>query len=66
MLIGSIEDIIAEPKKASAVTKINGLDAVKYVEDWIFQASYNQDADSAYNSMFYEKASVAAGKHVSF
>ncbi|KAJ8071606.1 hypothetical protein OCU04_001929 [Sclerotinia nivalis] len=55
------EDIIASPSEASEVTEINGVDAVTYVEDWIFQASFNQDADAAYNSMFFEKAYVAAG-----
>ncbi|TGO52774.1 hypothetical protein BCON_0135g00230 [Botryotinia convoluta] len=55
------EDIISAPSEASEVTEINGVDAVKYVEDWIFQASFNQDADSAYNTMFYEKAFVAGG-----
>ncbi|PQE15406.1 peptidase s41 family protein [Rutstroemia sp. NJR-2017a BVV2] len=55
------EDITSAPSEASEVTKINGVDAVKYVEDWIFQASFNQDADAAYNTMFYEKAFVGGG-----
>ncbi|KAI9640692.1 hypothetical protein NHQ30_011001 [Ciborinia camelliae] len=55
------EDIIAAPSKASEVTEINGVDAVKFVEELIFQTSFNQDADSAYNTMFYEKAYGAAG-----
>ncbi|KAM3076897.1 hypothetical protein ACMFMG_003635 [Clarireedia jacksonii] len=55
------EDITTAPSEASEVTQINGVEAVKYVEDWIFQASFNQDADAAYNSMFYEKAFVAGG-----
>ncbi|CAD6453756.1 e8157b09-e894-4fb8-b380-ee9cd711d897 [Sclerotinia trifoliorum] len=55
------EDIIASPSTASEVTEINGVDAATYVEDWINQASFNQDADAAYNSMFFEKAYVAAG-----
>lgn len=62
-LINYLEDIISAPSEASEVTEINGVDAVKYVEDWIFQASFNQDADSAYNTMFYEKAFVAGGKY---
>ena len=65
VLISYLEDITSAPSEASEVTEINGVDAVKYVEDWIFQASFNQDADSAYNTMFYEKAFVAGGKHSS-
>lgn len=64
-LISYLEDITSAPLEASEVTEINGVDAVKYVEDWIFQASFNQDADSAYNTMFYEKAFVAGGKYSS-
>ncbi|QSZ33822.1 hypothetical protein DSL72_005394 [Monilinia vaccinii-corymbosi] len=55
------EDIISAPKNASVVTTINGVDAVKYVSDWVLQASFNQDADAAYNTMFYEKAFAASG-----
>lgn len=40
---------------------INGIDAATYVADWAYTASFNQDADAAYNSMFYEKAFVASG-----
>jgi hypothetical protein len=54
------EDVVSSPKTASVVTKINGIDAAKYVQDTIFKASFNQDADAAYNSMFFELASVAA------
>jgi hypothetical protein len=54
------EDVISSPDTASVVTLINGVDAVTYVEDVIFKASYNQDPDAAYNTMFYEKALVAA------
>ena len=66
LLTSYTEDIIAASSQPSEVIEINGVDAVKYVEDWIFQASFNQDADAAYNSMFYEKAFVAAGKCLSF
>lgn len=58
-----VEDITTAPSEASEVIQINGVDAVKYVEDWIFQASFNQDADAAYNTMFYEKAFVAGGEY---
>jgi hypothetical protein len=54
------EDVISSPGTASVVTHINGIEASKYVGDTIFKASYNQDADAAYNSMFYQKSSVAA------
>jgi len=55
------EDVISSPDTASVVTLINGKDAATFVEDVIFTASFNQDLDSAYNTMFYEKAFVAAG-----
>ncbi|KAF4839151.1 Peptidase S41 family protein ustP [Colletotrichum tropicale] len=55
------EDIISTPDTASALKLINGVDAVKFIEDLIFKVTGNQDADSAYNSMFYEKAYGAVG-----
>lgn len=55
------EDVIASPETASIVKLINGKDAVTFVEDVIFTASYNQDADAAYNTMFFEKSTVALG-----
>ncbi|KAG4444333.1 hypothetical protein IFR05_000207 [Cadophora sp. M221] len=55
------EDVIASPSTASVVIKINGVEASKYVADFIFTASFNQDADAAYNTMFYEKAFTAGG-----
>ncbi|KAI0125331.1 hypothetical protein BJ170DRAFT_500145 [Xylariales sp. AK1849] len=54
-------DVISSPETASVVTLINGEDATTYIEDWIFQASGNQDADSAYNSMFFSKAYNQSG-----
>ncbi|KAI1500020.1 peptidase s41 family protein [Biscogniauxia marginata] len=53
------EDVISSPETASVVKLINGKDASTFVQDWINQVSGNQDADAAYNSMFYEKAYVA-------
>ncbi|KAI0602652.1 peptidase s41 family protein [Biscogniauxia sp. FL1348] len=53
------EDVVSSPETASVVKLINGQDAATFVLDWINQASGNQDADAAYNSMFYEKAYVA-------
>ncbi|ORY55627.1 uncharacterized protein BCR38DRAFT_414810 [Pseudomassariella vexata] len=53
------EDVISSPDTASVVKLINGIDAATYVSDWIFQVSGNQDADAAYNSMFFEKSYVA-------
>jgi hypothetical protein len=38
------------------------VDAATYVANWIYQASFNQDADAAYNSMFYKKAFTAGGE----
>jgi hypothetical protein len=40
---------------------INGIDASTYVADWAYTASFNQDADAAYNTMFFEKAFEAGG-----
>jgi hypothetical protein len=57
----SSEDVISSHFSASVVTEINGVDAATYVEDWIFQASFNQVSDAAYNTMFFEKAFVAGG-----
>ncbi|EFX03689.1 peptidase s41 family protein [Grosmannia clavigera kw1407] len=54
------EDVLSSPSTASTVTHINGIDAAKYVEDTIFTASFNQDPDAAYNSMFFSKASSGA------
>lgn len=60
------EDVISSPSTASVVTLINGIDAATYLEERIYQGSWNQDADSAYNSMFYEIANVAAGLGVGY
>lgn len=54
-------DIVSAPGSASVVSQINGEDAVEYIKSWIFQASSNQDADSAYNSMFFSKAYNQSG-----
>ncbi|KAK2630058.1 hypothetical protein QTJ16_000878 [Diplocarpon rosae] len=60
-LYGESEDVISSPSTASVVTQINGVEASKYVADFIFTASFNQDADAAYNTMFFKKAFVAGG-----
>jgi hypothetical protein len=60
------EDVVSSPSTASSVTHINGVDAAKYIEDTINQAGWNQDVDSAYNSMFFELASPPAGLGVGF
>lgn len=41
--------------------EINGEDASEYVGKYAYTASFNQDADAAYNSMFFERAFVAGG-----
>lgn len=46
---------------ASVVTEINSIDAATYVADFAYTASFNQDADAAYNTMFFEKAFVGGG-----
>ncbi|KAK6068626.1 peptidase s41 family protein [Seiridium cupressi] len=54
-------DVVSSPETASVVTLINGLDAVTYLENWVFRVSSNQDADSAYNSLFFSKAYNQSG-----
>ncbi|UKZ86584.1 uncharacterized protein TrAFT101_002407 [Trichoderma asperellum] len=54
------EDVVRDPKTAPIITKINGIEASKFVLDTITTASFNQDGDAAYNSMFYSKAFTAA------
>ncbi|TVY42547.1 Peptidase S41 family protein [Lachnellula occidentalis] len=53
------EDATSSPSTASVVCQINGIDAATYVADFAYTASFNQDADAAYNTMFFEKAFVA-------
>ncbi|EKD20318.1 peptidase s41 family protein [Drepanopeziza brunnea f. sp. 'multigermtubi' MB_m1] len=53
------EDVISSPSTASVVSKINGVEASKYVADTIFASSLHHDPDAAYNSMFFEKAFFA-------
>ncbi|CZT51805.1 uncharacterized protein RSE6_13005 [Rhynchosporium secalis] len=55
------EDVIASPSTASVVVKINGVEASKYVAEFAYTASFNQDADAAYNTMFAEIAFTATG-----
>lgn len=57
----SAEDVTSSPSTASVVKLINGIDASTYVADWAYTASFNQDADAAYNTMFFEKAFEAGG-----
>lgn len=40
---------------------IDGIDASKFVQDFAYTASFNQDADAAYNTMFFEKAFIGGG-----
>lgn len=56
------EDVMRSASAAPTITQINGIDAATYVGDTIFAASFNQDADAAYNSMFYNKATDASGQ----
>ncbi|EFQ34011.1 uncharacterized protein GLRG_09155 [Colletotrichum graminicola M1.001] len=55
------EEVISTPETASVVTLINGVDASKYLADTVNKASWNRDANSAYNSMFFEMSSPATG-----
>lgn len=61
-VIKMYEDIVADPATASAVVLINGIDAATYIEDTIYTASFNQDPDAAYNTMFFSKAVFGAGE----
>lgn len=54
-------DVLANPKTAQAITKINGINATKYVEDTANAASRFHDADASYNSMFWSKPTAAQG-----
>ncbi|KAI0415194.1 hypothetical protein F5X98DRAFT_365310 [Xylaria grammica] len=49
-------DVISSPETASVVEEINGEDAETFLSKWVFAVTGNQDADAAYNSLFYEKA----------
>ncbi|KAF6807039.1 peptidase s41 family protein [Colletotrichum sojae] len=55
------DDVMNTPASASVLKLINGVDAVKFIEDRIFAVTGNQDADAAYNSMFYQKSFAASG-----
>ncbi|KAK2593876.1 hypothetical protein QQS21_008396 [Conoideocrella luteorostrata] len=55
------KDVAANPKAAQAITKINGIDAAKYVEDTVNSASFLQDVDASYNTMFWSKSTAANG-----
>lgn len=57
------DDVVSGVEAPSTVKLINGLDATTFIQGWINQASGNQDADAAYNSMFFEKAFVAENKN---
>ncbi|KAG5932947.1 hypothetical protein E4U53_001148 [Claviceps sorghi] len=53
-------EVLANSKTAQTVTKINNIDAAKFLEDTVNSASYLQDPDAAYNTMFWSKATAAA------
>lgn len=53
------EDVLANPKTASVVKLINGIDAATYLAKTIDAAGFSQDPDANYNSMFYQKATFA-------
>ncbi|KAI8952166.1 hypothetical protein F4801DRAFT_243001 [Xylaria longipes] len=59
-------DVISSPDTASVVKEINGKDAETFLSEWIFAVSGNQDADAAYNSLFYEKAFVAGASSTGY
>jgi hypothetical protein len=53
--------VVSSPSTASTVSLINGVDASTYVADYVYTASFNQDPDAAYNTMFFEKAFLGGG-----
>ncbi|RDW61372.1 hypothetical protein BP5796_11264 [Coleophoma crateriformis] len=59
--IYSYYDVVADPSTAPVLLEVNGVDAATFIEDFAFTASFNQDKDAAYNTMFFEKAFIAAG-----
>lgn len=60
------EDVISSPSTASKVVLINGVDAVEYLEKVVYTASFNQDKDAAYNSLFFTKAVYGAAEGVGY
>ncbi|KAG5962543.1 hypothetical protein E4U58_003836 [Claviceps cyperi] len=54
------QEVVADAKTAQVITKINGVDAAQYLEETVNAASFLQDADAAYNTMFWSKANAAA------
>ncbi|KAH7310470.1 hypothetical protein B0I35DRAFT_74703 [Stachybotrys elegans] len=54
------EDVLSNPDTALTVTEINGIEASRYVQDTMYRATFNQDADAAYNTAFFEKALSAS------
>jgi len=49
------EELLSAPGTASVIKLINGIDVATFVADTAYKATYNQDPDAAYNSMFYSK-----------
>lgn len=62
-------DVANNPKTASVVTKINGVDASTYLLNYVIKTSSSQTKDASYNLMFYQRAQAAFnspwGYHVS-
>lgn len=54
------KDVAANAKTAQAITKINGIAAAKYIEDTVNAASYLQDVDASYNTMFWSQSNFAS------
>lgn len=50
--------MLANATTARTITKINGIDASKFIEDTVNAASGLQDADAAYNSMFWSRSTA--------
>ncbi|KAL8352230.1 hypothetical protein RB601_002508 [Gaeumannomyces tritici] len=55
-VLKAYEDVVSGAAAASAVTHIDGKDAVGFVQDWVDRAGEHQDRDANYNAMFYSKA----------
>ncbi|TDZ33601.1 Peptidase S41 family protein ustP [Colletotrichum spinosum] len=53
------EEVVSSPETASVVKLINGVDAAQFLDETTNKANWNRDADSAYNSVFFEQSLFA-------
>ncbi|KAL0932222.1 peptidase s41 family protein [Colletotrichum truncatum] len=58
-VVKAYDDVMSSPENAPVLSLINGVDAATFILEQALRATSNSDTDSAYNSMFYHKASGA-------